>query len=72
MRALVRLARRIRAALARGIGRATGVPRRWGGGPAGGRSRGPHLRHAWQDIEVVGRVHVQECRLCGRTRVRVR
>jgi len=31
-----------------------------------------HLRHEWRDIEVIGRVHVQECPTCRRTRIRIR
>lgn len=30
-----------------------------------------HLRHSWRDIEITGRVRVQECAECRRTRVRV-
>lgn len=60
---LVRLARLV----ARRIGRALGAPWR----RAGGRSGAAHLRHDWRDIEVIGRVRVQECAVCRRTRVRV-
>ncbi|GAA4070557.1 hypothetical protein GCM10022248_43660 [Nonomuraea soli] len=32
----------------------------------------PHLRHRWVTIEQIGKVVVQECGVCGKTRVRVR
>jgi|GEM_PF-2207094 len=38
----------------------------------GGRPVRLHLRHEWRDIEVIGRVHVQECATCRRTRIRIR
>jgi hypothetical protein len=35
------------------------------------RFKGVHLRHSWYDIEVTGRVRVQECAECRRTRIRI-
>ncbi|WP_214107518.1 hypothetical protein [Acrocarpospora catenulata] len=42
-----------------------------GGGQRPRRRRWPHFRHRWEDAERIGRIRVQLCAICHKSRVRI-